>query len=122
MTRFEQPQVRVLTEADLDQFRQLRLRGLKEDPHAFGMSYEEAAHSPAEDWRKVLGDEHGSFILGAFNPDLIGLVAFSRSARVRKHHKGLIWGMYVTPEVRGCGIGKTLMQNALAKLRAIEGL
>ncbi|PWU03665.1 MAG: GNAT family N-acetyltransferase [Candidatus Melainabacteria bacterium] len=118
----DQLRVRTLTERDLEEFRALRLRGLKEDPHAFGMSFEEASHTPLEDWNKLLSNEHGSFILGAFAPQLIGLVAFSRSPRIKTRHKGHIWGMYVIPEARGRGIGKTLMQNALAKLQAIDGL
>jgi ribosomal protein S18 acetylase RimI-like enzyme len=121
-SQIEKLQVRILTKSDLEVFRAVRLRGLKEDPQAFGMSYEEASHSPIEDWNKVLSDEHGSFILGAFSPNLVGLVAFSRSLGIKRRHRGHIWGMYVIPEARGCGIGRALMQAALSKLRSVEGL
>ena len=122
MSSSSQVVVRQLNREDLDQFRTLRLRGLKEDPEAFGAAYEEISQTPDSDWLKVLDDSHGSFVLGAFDPNLVGLVAFSRPPRIKKRHKGHIWGMYVAPEARGCGIAKTLMLAALDRLRLVEEL
>jgi RimJ/RimL family protein N-acetyltransferase len=114
--------VRPLMVADLEDFRALRLRALKEDPAAFGAAYEESRELPASDWTKILDHSQESFILGAFSPTLIGLLGFSRRQGLKRCHKGLIWGMYVVPEARGRGVAKTLMEEALAKLRSFEGL
>ena len=47
-------EIRVLTEADVDLYRPLRLRALREEPQAFGSSYEESVARPVEEMARRL--------------------------------------------------------------------
>jgi len=112
--------IRRLTPADASAFQTLRLVALKEEPTAFGSSYEEEKDSPAstiED-RLAVKPDRGSF--GAFENDtLVGIVGLGRERMNKLAHKGLIWGMYVIPKARGRGIGRSLLLEALSLARSV---
>jgi len=116
------PEVRILSESDVDSFWQLRLRALKEEPESFGAAYEESANIPISDVAKRLHSSDDSFVLGAFMPTLVGMLGFYRQQGLKVRHKGTIWGMYVTPEGRGQGVGQALMRAAIARATAILDL
>jgi GNAT superfamily N-acetyltransferase len=113
---------RRLTPADASAFQVLRLSALREVPSAFGSSYEEEKNSAAcaiED-RLAVKTDRGVF--GAFNAaDLIGLVALGRESMHKLAHKAFIWGMYVAPQVRGKGLGRALLVEALSLARSGAG-
>jgi len=114
--------IRVITEADVDAFRALRLRALAEEPEAFGASAEEFAATSLPDVAKRLQRTDDAFVLGAFLPDLVGMVGLVREHGQKRAHKAFIWGMYVAPEARGQGIGRSLMTEALARAARLPGL
>ena len=117
-------EVRILTESDAPAYREQRLRALKEDPEAFGDSYAQSVQRPTE-WfaERIRSKANGSFTLGAFEQDrLMGTVGFARALGDKFSHKGDIWGMYVTLEFRGRGIGRALMIEAITRARSIAGL
>ena len=95
-------EVRVLTEADLDIYRPLRLRALREEPESFGSAYEEAAARPLEEMARRLRPDlaTGTVTLGAFATDLVGMGGLLRESGQKTQHKAMIWGMYAVPEVR----------------------
>ncbi len=117
-----EPEIRVLTEADAAEFRALRLRGLREEPESFGSAYEESVDTPLEEFARRLKGSEGSFILGAFAPNLIGTVGCHRKEGLKLRHKAVIWGMYVTPEWRGRALGRALLADAIARAREVERL
>jgi len=117
--------VRKLTEADSADFWHLRLRALRDDPEAFSASYEESHPIPLASVVQRLREEStagDNCILGAFETSLVGMVGFLRQQRLKEQHKGTIWGMYVIPERRGCGIGKALLSQAIAHATNLAGL
>ncbi len=119
-------EVRRLTEADAEAFWNIRLRALRDNPESFGASYEEILE------RGIAGVTQGlrkrdaapdDATFGAFEgTTLVGIAGFRREEQVKARHKGIIWGMYVPQEMRGKGIGKALLQAAIAYARTLPGL
>ncbi len=69
-------------------------------------------------WRS---DEN--YVLGAFiEADLVGTARFVRETGRKVQHRGGIFGMYVTPEARGRGVGRALLEKIFAGARQLEGL
>ncbi len=116
------PIIRELNEGDADSFWKLRLRALKEEPESFGAAYEESVDTPIADVAKRLSNSNDSFVIGAFNPNLVGMIGMFRRQGQKMRHKGIIWGMYVAPEGRGQGLGKALMSAALERASTIPDL
>lgn len=119
--------IRLLTAEDVENFRTLRLRGLQENPEAFGSSPEEFTKQPlATTIARItpVGDPPERFVLGAFDTEdrLLGVVGLMRENGLKDRHKADIWGMYVASEAQGQGIGRALMQAALARAREIAGV
>jgi len=114
--------VRLLSEDDADAWWSLRLRALREEPHAFGGSYEEALETPLERVRERFRQPE-SFVLGALGDDgLLGTVGCYRHRGLKERHKATIWGTYVALEHRGRGVGRALITRAVEQAGAWTGL
>jgi RimJ/RimL family protein N-acetyltransferase len=119
-------EVRILTEADGEAFWNIRLRALRDDPESFGSSYEEIlergiAGATQSLRKRDTSPDNATF--GAFEGGtLVGIAGFRREEEVKKRHKGVIWGMYVPREMRGKGIGKALLQAAIAYAKTLPQL
>jgi len=116
--------VRRLIEDDLDSVRALRLRALRDNPEAFGSTYEETL-ARGNEWmrQRLRSKEDETFYLGAFEESrLVGMVGYYREDIIKTRHKGYVVSMFVVPESRGLGAGKALLQALIARARQIEGL
>jgi ribosomal protein S18 acetylase RimI-like enzyme len=103
-------------------YRSLRLEALQGHPEAFGSSYEEEKEFPSETFENRL-KEQNSFTFGAFeNEKLIGVVTLVLEKKNKLKHRANIVAMYVDPEKRRYGIGKSLMLEAINKAKTIEGI
>ena len=118
------PLVRTLREGDAAAFRALRLRALREDPGPFLTTYdEEDARRVEETAARLAASNPGTGVLGAFRGGLlIGTVGFSRHAAAKARHRVLLWGMYVAPDERRHSVGRALVLQAVALLRAVEDI
>lgn len=116
-------QIRQLRGSDAAEYRELRLRALREHPEAFRSSYEEEALKSA-DWsaRRVSGTD--GFFLGAFDDagTLIGTVGLELESRLKLRHQGKVIGMYVKREQAGRGVGRALLAACIDSARRIDGL
>ncbi|MEO9057535.1 MAG: GNAT family N-acetyltransferase [Ktedonobacteraceae bacterium] len=120
--------VRILTEADAEAFWNFRLRALRDHPESFGASYEEILERGIAGVaqglrRKEVATDNVTF--GAFDTSagtLVGIAGFHREEQIKRQHKGVIWGMYVPQELRGKGIGKALLQAAIAYAKTLPGV
>lgn len=113
--------IRRLTESDAAEYRELRLRGLREHPDAFTSSFEEDQLKPLEWARQRLGarpEAPHDFILGAYaDGKLVGILGMSVEARTKVRHIGEVFGMYVAPEHAGRGAGRLLVDACIARAR-----
>ena len=104
-----------LSAADAAAFQALRLEGLAHHPSEFGAAYEEEADLPLGEVAKRLD---ASSIFGAFVDDrLLAIAGFCRSGRIKKRHKGELFGVYVSREARGRGLGETLVRHVVSKAK-----
>ena len=117
-------EIRQLVEGDAEAFRALRLRGLREHPEAFITSYEEEVTTPVEAYAaRLQASTPENLYLGAFmDGQLMGITHFARPERIKLRHRAEIGAMYVAPEQRGLGIGRTLLERALDHARGLQGM
>jgi len=108
-------QIRQLTPADTESFRELRLEGLRLNPEAFGSTYEFEKDQPLARYTGWLAN---STIFGAFqNSQLIGTASFTQLSGMKDSHKGLLRAMYVRPTARRSGAGRQLVQAVIDTAR-----
>jgi RimJ/RimL family protein N-acetyltransferase len=109
---------RVLTDKDAAAFHRVRRRALQEEPEAFAMMPEEMR--PVETlagWFTAEADGQNAFVMGAFDSELAGIVGCVRERHIKRRHAAVIWGVYITPEHRGQGLGRQLFLDTIARAK-----
>jgi ribosomal protein S18 acetylase RimI-like enzyme len=97
--------------ADASRYRKIRLAGLKDSPEAFGSTFETESRKPLSSFAERLGS---AVVFGAFrDTELLGIAAFAFRGGAKEAHKGLLWGMYVRPDVRKAGLGRRLVEAVI---------
>jgi RimJ/RimL family protein N-acetyltransferase len=119
--------IRPLAIDDWDAWWALRLRALADHPDAFGSDLDETLAAGAEVARArfaPLQDTPANQVFGAFPEDgsLVGAAGIAGADRRKQRHRLFIWGVYVTPEARGNGVGGRLIQACLAHARQVPGV
>jgi ribosomal protein S18 acetylase RimI-like enzyme len=108
-------QIRQLTPADAESFRELRLEGLRLNPEAFGSTYDFEKDQPLERYSGWLTN---STVFGAYeNSHLIGTASFTQLSGQKYSHKSLLRAMYVRPIHRRSGAGRQLVQAIIELAR-----
>jgi ribosomal protein S18 acetylase RimI-like enzyme len=114
--------IRLLKRLDAENYRNFRLEALQNNPESFGSSYEEEKENTLETYKSRFQSDE-SFTFGAFeNEKLIGIVTLVKENKFKLKHKANIFSVYVSPEKRGIGIGKCLMEKAIKKAKDLEGI
>lgn len=104
--------IRQLTPADAADYRAIRLAALQAEPEAFGSTYAAEAGLALQDFADRLAT---SVVLGAYDGTcIVGMAGFKAQTGARFAHKGFVWGFYVAPQTRGCGVGAALMHGIVA--------
>lgn len=110
--------IRRLGPADAPVYREFRLRGLREHPEAFTSSYEEDVSKPLAATEARLKADGDTAMWGAFvDGVLAGGIGLLRETRLKNRHKADIVAMYVLPEYARRGIGRALLERAIAHAR-----
>lgn len=125
MPQKTEPELRLLTPADLPAYKALRDIGLINDPEAFTTDFNAGSALPAATYATQPGQapmDH--FILGAFDPDgkLLGAVVCEREANLKRRHEAALVGMIIDPAWRKQGIGKALLLEFDRLVRQLAGL
>ena len=123
MSKFE---IRVLTASDGARYKTVRLNSLKDSPSSFGSTYEREAAFSDTDWESRLEPKPGVNVsiplVAENNGNPVGLAS------------GIVWDedpsvtyiyqMWVSPEARGTGIARALLEHitAWAESRDCESL
>jgi RimJ/RimL family protein N-acetyltransferase len=100
------------------EYRDLRLEALKNEPLAFSSSYEEELLIPETGWRERI--ENALFAIE--NEKLVGMAGFFRNNRLKTNHVCEIFGVYVRREYRDRGIGKQLVAAVMEEIKNIKGI
>lgn len=116
--------IRILTEHDAAEFLRLRIEGLACEPYAFARALEdERAQTPESVAPRLAAVPEGNFLVGAFEDRwMVGQAGFVRHTGRKVHHKGHIWGVYVTAAARGKGVAKTMLSLLVDRVRDYPGL
>lgn len=113
--------VRRLGPEDAASLRPLRLRALREEPHAFLMSEAEQAQDSVEVFAERLAQPADrASTIGAFvDGELVAMAGVVRMAREKIRHRAMIWGVYVAPEHRGQGLGRAVVAACVDAARVM---
>lgn len=96
-----------------EEYRSLRLEAMKNEPSAFLSTPEdEIAHEDGF-WR---GRMKNLFFAVDEGDGIIGFIGVRYRNRKKISHVAEIFSFYVTPDFRGSGVGKTLLESALSSV------
>ncbi len=113
--------VRLLTPADAEAYRSVRLLALHEQPLAFGSLSEDEPNLFETAARLAESDDRCFF--GAFQAEqLIGIIRLSRYSAPNEKHRAYLGGLYVLPPFRRHGFGRALVQEALSRATNAPGI
>jgi ribosomal protein S18 acetylase RimI-like enzyme len=117
-------EVRLFTEQDAQGLWDLRMLALETDPWSFVDSPEELRTISVQEFAERLrADRADNFIVGAFDQgSAVGMVGCYQELPLKRRHKAWIWGVFVKPAARGRGIARSLMQAAIDRAKATDGL
>lgn len=109
---------RLLTEEDTEQYRALRLQALNELPASFASSYESEKKKSIEELIQEIIPSESAFIMGALmDSELSGIAGFKQESLEKMKHRGQILGMYISPAMRGKGLGKKLLGSLIERIK-----
>lgn len=114
-----------LDPARATEYRELMLGAYARHPDAFTSSAAERAQLPLTWWEARLRESPtaSEVVLGAVvDGQLAGVAGLDFEAREKARHKAGLFGMYVAPGFRQHGLGRQLVEAALAYARARPGV
>jgi GNAT superfamily N-acetyltransferase len=100
-----------VTADDAERLREIRLRALADDPHAFCATLESEVAKPAAWWeekaaRSEAGDSERIFVAHGEN----GWCGMAAAYTPEDGNVPVLWGMWVAPQARGHGVGRGLVE------------
>ncbi len=113
--------IRRLTAADARAYRAIRGEALEQAPLAFSASPEDDLARSAEFVVRSLADP-AQAVFGAFAPEVVGMVGVYRDRHLKAAHKCHLFGLYVAPARRSSGLGRQLVEEAVAFARSLPGV
>lgn len=118
--------IRPLTPADAPAFVALRKQSFSTDP----LSWD---HLPDKEvsvdvWAPRLVETENDVVFGYFLTDvpgapvLAGMIGLQRPEKVKRRHRAMVWGVYVSPAARGQRAASKLLDAVIDRAKSMEGL
>lgn len=118
--------IRSLRIDDWEEFRNLRLKALKEEPKAYGIAAEDEVEKSDEEWKSICFDAfHGNgkwFFVAQYEGKLIGMLGATELFGRYMRHQVEIYSAFVESPFRRQGILTDLYQGLKKKLEDIPHL
>lgn len=111
--------IRPVARGEAAAWRELRAEMLKNHPIAFSSAYEDFILQPLEVVAARIPEPGGGdVLLGVYRGgELCGSAGFARESGRKSEHKGVMWGIYLRPALRGTGAGEALVAAVVAHAR-----
>lgn len=106
--------IRVLSDRDAADMRDIRLAALSDHPENFGTAVAEETARSLDFQRARLIDPQNT-VHGAFDPrgQLVAIAGLQIRAGIKERHRSHLWGVYVRPVARGTGLVRRFMATVL---------
>lgn len=115
--------IKILNAADVkwEAYRDLRLQGLREEPHAFGSSHDEEKMASSLDWQarleKYKQGNRNWMVFAGDGEKLIGMVGAWQSDEDHLKQIVNLMATFVDRNFRGKGVSKLLMDALIGQLK-----
>lgn len=107
-----------LSEDRWEDYRELRLASLKSEPLAFASSYEDEKDLSEDEWKRRIKNT----LFAVLNNRLVGMIVYVGNNKLKTIHVIDIFGVYVSREYRGQGVGKKLIEGVLTEVQKSRGI
>ena len=111
-------EVRPIAAAEWQHYQLLRLKALRESPDAFGSTFEAESMRPDADWEErltTLDSRWALALFGLHHGDPAGLAWVIVQPQIPE--VAHLYQMWVQPSARGTGLGRLLLEHAIAWAR-----
>jgi GNAT superfamily N-acetyltransferase len=119
------PKARLLRLEDIDAFAVIRSEMLRDSPWAFAASPEDDIASHPEAIRQWFDEPEHEVVVVDHPEDrgrLASVVGIRRETKKKFQHRASVWGVYTTPDSRGHGYGRMVMEYAIGLARSWGGV
>jgi len=117
MTSSENIVIRELDFKEWEQFKNIRLYSIKEEPLAFGSTYDAESQRTPEEWKNLLTAKERNWLFADNGNRLIGIIGTIQNFRNEGNHIAYIVAFFVGSAYRKQGIGKQLLEAIIQKLK-----
>jgi predicted GNAT family acetyltransferase len=106
--------IRSTTSDDALRLRDIRLAALRDEPDAFGSTYEESMHYSMDRWHRMATE--WNYFIAETDDQIVGMA----SGNVYAPHTTTAWlfGMFVQPAFRGTGLAQALVARVATWARS----
>ena len=105
--------IRELNESIFEGYRRLRLRALKEEPTAYTSSWGEEIIKSNEYWRQRIHSPLVRMFCAVEGNHVLGMTGCQFFEKEKRRHKATLIAVYLEPEYRGSGLGRTLSKTTI---------